>query len=57
VSRTPRSGSGTDHGHVVQAELLKVKKAVSGADEPVRIKGAQIHYVHAQTLALKSGSV
>jgi len=48
VRRTPRGGSGTDHGQIAQAELLKLQKGGQFPDEPVRIKGAQIHYVDTQ---------
>jgi hypothetical protein len=41
VRRTPRGGSGT--GWIEQAELLKLQKSGQFPDEPVRIKGAQIH--------------
>jgi hypothetical protein len=33
----PRGGSGTVHGHVAQAELLKLQKSGQFPDEPVRI--------------------
>ncbi len=49
VMGEPRGGSGTGHGHVAQAELLKLQKSGQFPDEPVRIKGAQIHYVTSQT--------
>ncbi len=45
----PRGGSGTGHGQVVQAELLKLQKSGQFLDEPVRIKVTQIHYVTSQT--------
>ncbi len=43
--RTPSGGSGTGHGHVAQAELLKLPKSGQFPDELVKIQGAQIHYV------------
>ena len=46
MRRTSRGGSGTGHGHVAQAELLKLQKSGQFPDESVRIKGAQIHYVN-----------
>jgi hypothetical protein len=51
LRRTPRGGSGTDHGHesVAQVELLKLQKSGEFPDESVKIKGAQIHYVVSQT--------
>jgi hypothetical protein len=45
----PRGGSGTGHGWIAQAELLKLQNSGQIPDEPVRIKGEQIHNVHAQT--------
>ena len=42
-------GSGSIHGQIAQAELLKLQKSGQFPDEPVRIKGAQIHYVTSQT--------
>jgi hypothetical protein len=52
VRRTPRGGSGTGHGHVAQAELLKLQKSVQFPDELVKIEGAQIHYVVSGVLAI-----
>ena len=49
MRRTPRGGSGTGHGQIAQAELLKLQKSGQFPDEPVRIKGAQIHYVDSVT--------
>ena len=49
LRRTPHGGSGTDHGSVAQAELLKLQQNGQFADETVKIKGAQIHYVASQT--------
>jgi hypothetical protein len=46
LRRTPRGGSGTGHDQVAEAELLKLQKIGKFPDEPVRIKGAQIHYVN-----------
>jgi hypothetical protein len=51
VRRTPRGGSGTGHGQIAQAELLKLQKNGQIPDEPVRIKGAQIHYVNVLAIA------
>ena len=39
-------GSGTGHWSIALAELLKLQKSGQFADEPVRIKGAPIHYVN-----------
>ncbi len=47
--RTPRGGSGTDHGQITQDELLKLQKRGQFPDEPVRIKDTPIHYVNIQT--------
>jgi hypothetical protein len=49
VRRTSCDGSGTGHGHIVEAALLKLKKSGQFSDESVRIKGTQIHYVNVQT--------
>jgi hypothetical protein len=49
VRRIPRVGSGTGHGWIAQAELLKMKKNGQFPDEPVKIKDTQIHYVNSQT--------
>ncbi len=49
VRGTPRVCSGTGHGLIAQAELLKMQKSGQFPDEPVRIKGSQIHYVNDQT--------
>jgi hypothetical protein len=40
---TKSGGSGTGHGHVAQAELLKLPKSGQFPDELVKIEGAQIH--------------
>jgi hypothetical protein len=45
----PSGGSGTGHGHVAQAKLLKLQKSGQFPDELVKIEGAQIHYVPSQT--------
>ena len=45
MRRTPRGGSGTGHGWIAQAELLKLPKSGQFPDELVKIQGAQIHYV------------
>jgi hypothetical protein len=37
AQRTPHGGSGRVHGHVAQAELLKLKKRGQFPDESVRI--------------------
>ena len=42
----PRACSGTGHGRIAQAELLKLQKSGQFPDEPVRIKGEPVHYVH-----------
>ena len=42
---TKSGGSGTGHGHVAQAELLKLPKSGQFPDELVKIEGAQSHYV------------
>ncbi len=34
---------------VAQVELLKLQKSGQFPDEPVKIKGVQIHYVNTQT--------
>ena len=47
--RTPRVGSGTGHGHVAQAELLKLHKSGQFPVEIVKIEGTQIHLVSSQT--------
>jgi hypothetical protein len=47
VRRTPRAGGGT--GWIVQDELLKLQKSGQFPDEPVKITGAQMHYVNTQT--------
>ena len=49
VRGIPRVGSGTGHGWIAQAELLKMKKNGQFPDEPVKIKDTQIHYVNSQT--------
>ncbi len=50
MRRTPRGGSGTGHGRIAQAELLKLQKSQGQfPDELVKIEGAQIHYVAFQT--------
>ena len=49
VRRTARAWGGTGHVCVVQAELLKLEKSRQFPDEPVRIKGAPVHYVKAPT--------
>jgi hypothetical protein len=49
VRRTPCGGSGTDHGQVAQAELLKLQRSGEFPDELVEIEGAQIHYEDSQT--------
>ena len=49
MRRRPRGGSGTGHGQIAQAELLKLQKSGQFPDEPVRIKVSQIHYVTSQT--------
>ncbi len=48
MRRTPHVGSGTGHGQITEAELLKMKKSGQFPDETVRIKGAPIHYVNTQ---------
>jgi hypothetical protein len=45
VRRTPRGGSGTGHGHIAPAELLKLQKSGQFPDEFVKIEDTQIHYV------------
>ena len=40
------------HGQIPQAELLKLQKNGQFPNEPVRIKGAQIHYVNIDVLAI-----
>ncbi len=47
MRRTPRGGSGTGHGWIVQTELLKLKKNGQSQfpDDSIKIEGAQIHYV------------
>ena len=49
VKRKPRGGSGTGHGRFTEVELLKMQKNGQFPDDPVRIKGVQIHYVNGQT--------
>jgi hypothetical protein len=39
--RTPRGGSGTGHGHVAQAELLKLQNSGQFPNELVKIEGAK----------------
>ena len=46
MRRTPHGGSGTGHGQIAQAELLKLQKTGQFPDDPVRIKDTQIHYVN-----------
>ena len=46
MRRTPGVCSGTGHGHVAQAELLKLQR--SGPDDLVKIEGEQIHCVTSQ---------
>ena len=46
MRRTSRVCSGTGHGRIEQAELLKVQKRGQFPDESVRIKGAPVHYVN-----------
>jgi hypothetical protein len=50
VRKTPSGGSGTVHGHVALAELLKLQKGGQFPDETVRIKleDGQIHHVTSQ---------
>ena len=43
------AGSGTDHGQIVQTELLKPEKNGQFPDESVRMKGSPIHDVNDQT--------
>ncbi len=45
----PIDGSETDHGSIVQGQLLKLQKNGQFPDEPVRIKGVPIHYVTSRT--------
>jgi hypothetical protein len=40
VRKAPCGGSGTGHGRVAQAELLKLKKSGQFPDELVKIEGA-----------------
>jgi hypothetical protein len=42
-------GGGTVSGWIAQPELLKLQKSGQFPDEPVKIEGAQIHNVNAQT--------
>ncbi len=46
MCRTPIGGSGTGHGHVAEAELMKMEQSGKFPDGSVRIKGVQIHYVN-----------
>ena len=46
-------GSGTGHGHVGQAELLKLQKSGQFPDELVKIESTQIHCVTCQTYCLQ----
>jgi hypothetical protein len=52
--RTRRGGSGTCHGSDEEAELLKLQKRGKFPDEPVKIKGAQIHCFFSRTPSLPS---
>ena len=45
MRRTLCVGSGTGHGDVAQAELLRLQHSGQFPDELVKIEGAQIHYV------------
>ncbi len=47
--RTPCDGSGTGHGQITQAEVLKMQKCGQFPDESVKVKVAQIHCVNSQT--------
>jgi hypothetical protein len=49
VRRTRRGGSGRIHWKVGEDELLKLTKSGQFPDEVVKIEGAQIHCVNAQT--------
>ncbi len=40
MRRTPRDGSGTGHGWITQAELLKVTKSGQFPDDLVKIKAS-----------------
>ena len=52
MRRTPRGGSGTGHGQIAQAELLKLQKTGQFPDDPVRIKGSPIHCVNSHVLGI-----
>ena len=47
MRRTSHVCSGTGHGRITQAELLKLQKSGQFPDESVRTKGAPVHYVNA----------
>jgi hypothetical protein len=47
---TPRGGSGTGHGHVAEAELLKLQRRGQFPDEFVKIEDTQIQYVYSHVL-------
>ena len=49
LRRTSRVCSGTDHGRIAQAELLKLQKSGQFPDETVRINDTPVHYVNSQT--------
>ena len=55
MRRTRRGGSGTGHGHVAQAELLKLPKSGQFPDELVKIEGAQIHCVASPDVLVIAG--